>query len=87
MNTIPSQEIWRRGIAAVDDLIKTGPVHVIRSNQQKYVILLEDEYRALIEARDDAHVARVQVSLNDLKSGRVKRGSAEALITELDQNS
>jgi hypothetical protein len=33
MNTIPAQEIKRRGIAAVDDLIAKGPVHVIRNNK------------------------------------------------------
>ena len=28
MNTIPAQEIKRRGIAAVDDLFKTEDVHI-----------------------------------------------------------
>lgn len=33
MNTIPAQELKRRGIAAVDDLIAAGYVHVIRNNR------------------------------------------------------
>ncbi|MDI1231238.1 MAG: hypothetical protein PSV18_07915 [Methylobacter sp.] len=33
MNTIPAQEIKRRGIAAVDDLLAKGDIHVIRNNQ------------------------------------------------------
>jgi hypothetical protein len=33
MNSIPAQELKRRGIAAVDDLIAQGDVHVIRNNQ------------------------------------------------------
>ncbi|MHB9101891.1 MAG: hypothetical protein ACYC2E_10300 [Sulfuricella sp.] len=83
MNTIPAQEIKRRGIAAVDDLIATGDVHIIRNNQPQYVVLSEVRYRELIEAQDEAYVARVRASLEDLKAGRVKRGTAKDLIKEL----
>lgn len=83
MNTITAQEIKRRGISAVDDSMETGPVLVMLNNQPKYVVMREDQYRELIEARDEAHRARVQASLRDLKSGRVNRGSAEDLIKEL----
>ncbi|MBI1732140.1 MAG: prevent-host-death protein [Gammaproteobacteria bacterium] len=83
MNSIPAQEIKRRGIAAVDDLIGTGDVHVIRNNQPQYVVLSEVRYRELIEAQDEAYEARVRASLQDLKAGRVKRGTANDLIKEL----
>lgn len=83
MNTLPAHEIKRRGIAAVDDLIESGAVHIIRNNQPQYVVLSEGQYRELIEARDEAYVARVQASLKDLKAGRVKRGTANDLIKEL----
>ena len=83
MNSIPAQEIKRRGIAAVDDLIKTGDVHIIRNNQPQYVVLSEVRYRELIEAQDEAYVARVRASLEDVKAGRVKRGTAKDLIKEL----
>ena len=39
MNVVPAQEIKRRGIAAVDDLIEKGDLHVIRNNQPQYVVL------------------------------------------------
>ncbi|OIP13374.1 MAG: prevent-host-death protein [Betaproteobacteria bacterium CG2_30_59_46] len=83
MNTLPAQEIKRRGIAAVDDLIATGDVHIIRNNQPQYVVLSEVRYRELIEAQDEAYVARARASLEDLKAGRVKRGTANDLIKEL----
>jgi len=83
MNTIPAQEIKRRGIAAVDDLIETGDVHIIRNNQPQYVVLSEVRYRELIEAQDEAYVARVRASLENVKAGRVKRGTAQDLIKEL----
>ena len=85
MNTIPAQEIKRRGIAAVDDLIATGDVHIIKNNQPQYVVLSEARYRELIEAQDEAYVARVRASLEDLKAGRVRRfASAEELLNALE---
>ena len=33
MNTLPAQEIKRRGIAAVDEAIAKGDVHIIRNNR------------------------------------------------------
>jgi len=86
MNTIPAQEIKRRGIAAVDELIATGDVHVIRNNRPEYVVLSEARYRELLAEAEEAYVARVKASLEDVKAGRVKRGSAADLIKELGLN-
>ena len=85
MNTIPAQEIKRRGIAAVDALIETGDVHIIKNNQPQYVVLSEVRYRELIEAQDEAYTARVRASLEDLKAGRVRRfTSAQELLNALE---
>ena len=84
MNTIPAQEIKRRGIAAVDDLIIKGDAHVIRNNQAQFVVLPEARYQALLEAEDEAYTARVLVSIEDLRAGRVHRGSAEELLKKLE---
>jgi PHD/YefM family antitoxin component YafN of YafNO toxin-antitoxin module len=84
LNTIPAQEIKRRGIAAVDDLIAKGPVHVIRNNQPQYVIMTQQRYEDLLEAEDEAYETRVLASLEDLKAGRVWRGTAEELIAQLN---
>jgi PHD/YefM family antitoxin component YafN of YafNO toxin-antitoxin module len=83
MNAIPAQEIKRRGIAAVDDLIAKGDLHVIRNNQPQYVVLSEERYQELIVAEQEAYYGRLRASLEDLKEGRVKRGTAEDLIKEL----
>lgn len=84
LNTIPAQEIKRRCIAAVDDLIAKGPVHVIRNNKPDYVIMSQQRYEDLLEAEGEAFEARLQASLEDLKAGRVWRGTAEELIALLD---
>lgn len=84
MNTLAAQEIKRKGISAVDEVLKEGPVHIIKNNQPQYVVLTEARYRELIEAEDEAYIARVRASLEDIKAGRVKRGTAEDLIRELE---
>ena len=83
MNAIPAQEIKRRGIAAVDELIAKGDLHVIRNNKPQYVVLSEERYEELMVAEKEAHYARVRSSLQDLKDGKVKRGTADDLIKEL----
>ncbi|MDO8958893.1 MAG: hypothetical protein Q7U85_04080 [Rhodocyclaceae bacterium] len=85
MNTLPAQEIKRRGISAVDALIETGDVHIIKNNQPQYVVLSETRYQELIEAQDEAYEARVLASLQDVKAGRVRRfASAQELLNALD---
>ena len=86
MNTMPAQEIKRRGIAAVDDLIETGDVHIIKNNQPRYVVLSEVRYRELIEAQEEAYTARVRASLEELKDdGKVRRfATAQELLNALE---
>jgi PHD/YefM family antitoxin component YafN of YafNO toxin-antitoxin module len=83
MNAIPAQEIKRRGIAAVDDLIEKGDLHIIRNNQPQYVVLSEVRYQELVVAEHEAHYARIRASLEDIKEGRVKRGTPDDLIKAL----
>jgi PHD/YefM family antitoxin component YafN of YafNO toxin-antitoxin module len=73
MNSIPAQELKRRGIAAVDDLIAKGDVHVIRNNQPQYVVLSEERYQELVAEANEAYLARVRASLEDVKAGRVRK--------------
>jgi PHD/YefM family antitoxin component YafN of YafNO toxin-antitoxin module len=51
MNSIPAQDIKQRGISAVDDLLKDGPVHVIKNNRPRYVVMSQEDYARLIERR------------------------------------
>jgi PHD/YefM family antitoxin component YafN of YafNO toxin-antitoxin module len=85
MNVVPAQEIKRRGIAAVDEALTQGPVHIIKNNRPQYVVLTEERYRELIESQEEAALARIKASLEDGKAGRVTRhDSVEALIQHLD---
>jgi len=85
MRTIAAQEIKKRGISAVDDVLKEGPVHVIKNNQPRYVVLSEERYRQLVEAENEAYRARMRISLEDVKAGRVRRfKSANDLLKAID---
>jgi len=85
MNTIPAQEIKRRGLNAVDDLLEKGDVHVIRNNKPEYVVLTEERYQALVAEAEEAYLARVRTSLEDVKDGRVKKfATADDLLRALD---
>ena len=82
---VPAQEIKRRGIAAVDEALVQGPVHIVKNNRPQYVVLTEENYRELIEAQEEAAVARIKASLEDAKAGRVTRhASVDALLRHLD---
>jgi PHD/YefM family antitoxin component YafN of YafNO toxin-antitoxin module len=85
MNSISAQELKRRGIAAVDDLIAKGDVHVIRNNVPQYVVLSEARYQELVAEANEACLARVRASLDDVKAGRVKKfKTAEDLLKAIE---
>ena len=86
MNTLAAQEIKRKGISAVDEVLKEGPVHIIKNNQPQYVVLSEERYQELVEAEDEAYNARIRKSLEDVKAGRVRRfKSADELLKALEE--
>ena len=80
MSIVPVQEIKRRGISAVDEALKDGPVHLIKNNRAEYVIMAEADYRELMK---DLTEARLAASELDLKAGRVRRGNSDALMREI----
>lgn len=85
MNIVPAQEIKRRGMAAVDEALAQGPVHIIKNNRPQYVVLTEESYQELVEAQQEAARARIKASLEDVRAGRVTRhDSVDALMKHLD---
>ncbi len=74
MNTIPAQEIKRRGMSAVDELLENGPVHVISQNRPKYVVMREERYQAMREAEEERILEQWR---------ETQRAEAEGRLTEL----
>lgn len=73
MKTIAAQEIKRRGISAVEELLDEGAVHVIKNNYPQYVVITEERYQEFLKTENDAYLMRVKASLADLKEGDVKQ--------------
>ena len=87
MNSIPAQEIKRRGMGAVDEALENGVVHVIKNNRPLYVVLSEEQYRSLKATEEEALLVRVESALKDVKAGRTRRHkNAASLIKELGLN-
>lgn len=80
MKMIAAQEVKRRGIAALDELLAEGPVQIVKNNRPRYVVISEKEYETLMA---DLAEARLAASEADLKAGRVHRGSSTTLMAEL----
>lgn len=53
-NTITAAEIKRRGMAAIEQGLRRGPVHIVKRNKLAAVVLSEDEYRRLTQAEAPA---------------------------------
>lgn len=84
MTFFSAQEIKRRGISAVDKALAHGPVHIIKNNQPQYVVLSEAAYQELLEAQEEAAIARIRMSLEDVAANRITRhDSVEALLKHL----
>jgi len=83
MNMVAAQEIKRRGIGAVDEAVRQGPVCIVKNNRPRYVVLSGSDYEQM--AKDLAE-ARLTASEEDVKAGRIRRGSAVDLIREINRN-
>jgi prevent-host-death family protein len=46
-NTLTAAALKRRGMAAIEDALRHGPVHIVKRNKPAAVVLSEDEYRRL----------------------------------------
>jgi len=86
MNIIPAQEIKRKGITAVDEALSQGPVHIVKNNRPQYVVLSESNYQALLEYQQEAMLARIKTSLEDVQAKRITHhDSVENLLQHLDK--
>lgn len=46
-NTLTVAEIKRRGMAAIEEGLLRGPVHIVKRNKPAAVVLSEDDYQRL----------------------------------------
>lgn len=46
-NTLTAAVLKRRGMAAIEEALQHGPVHIVKRNKPAAVVLSADEYRRL----------------------------------------
>ena len=51
MNTLTVAELKRRGMAAIEDGLRRGPVHIVKRNRPAAVVLSEDDYQKLAQGK------------------------------------
>ena len=50
-NTLTVAEPKRRGMAAIEDGLRRGPVHIVKRNRPAAVVLSEDDYQRLAQGK------------------------------------
>jgi PHD/YefM family antitoxin component YafN of YafNO toxin-antitoxin module len=73
-NTVTTSEIKRRGMAAIEDGLSRGPLHILKRNRPAAVVLSEDDYQRLLNGRTTlpVGVSAVQWLLNQPAGARSK---------------
>jgi len=86
LNVLRSAELKRRGIAAVEEALRAGPVHLLKRNSPAAVVLSEADYNRLRRQADRPATAGQSCLdwLLDLPPARQGRSKA-AIDAELGQ--
>ena len=82
MHTMPAQVVKRRGMSALNEQLKSGPVWVISNNTPKYVVLFADDFRRM---QHEAFVEECLSSDADYRAGRVRKGTVDELMAAFDE--
>ena len=84
MNTLPAQEIKRRGVKAIELALKNGPVHIIKNNISACVVLTEAQYAGLTTPKLQPEIKKdnlLQWLLHKKPSGSKTREELDSLLT------
>ncbi len=82
MNTLTVSELKRRGMAAIEDGLRHGPVHIVKRNKPAAVVLTEAEYQRLAHGRVSAPggVTAVQWLLDQRTAGKRSKAQIDAAL-------
>ena len=80
-NTVTVSEIKRRGMAAIEDGLRRGPLHIVKRNKPAAVVLSEDEYLRLVNGKS-AHtgLTAVQWLLGQPAAGKRRKADIDASL-------
>ncbi|TSA17845.1 MAG: type II toxin-antitoxin system Phd/YefM family antitoxin [Betaproteobacteria bacterium] len=80
MNTLTAAELKRRGMAAIEDGLRHGPVHIVKRNRPAAVVLSEDDYQRLARGKVAASsgLTAMQWLLSQRAVGKRSKASIDA---------
>ncbi|ODU09207.1 MAG: hypothetical protein ABS84_09310 [Rubrivivax sp. SCN 71-131] len=83
-NTLSAAEIKRRGLAAIEEGLRRGPVHLVKRNKPAAVVLSEDDYQRLTAGRPPAQpgMTAVQWLLAQPAAGTFSKEDIDAGLAE-----
>ena len=76
-NTLTIAELKRRGMAALEEALAHGPVHIFKRNRPAVVVLSADDYQRLIEGRPAERLGMTAMQWLLAQSGAGARDKAE----------
>ena len=85
-NTLTVAELKRRGMAAIEEGLRHGPVHIVKRNKPAAVVLSEDAYARLTQAATGASalpgVTAIEWLLAQPSRGRRSKAEIDAALDE-----
>ncbi len=80
MNSLTVAELKRRGMAAIEDGLRHGPVHIVKRNKLAAVVLTEEEYQRLVHGKAyvPAGMSAVQWLLSQPSAGAKDKATLDA---------
>ena len=89
MNTLTAAELKRRGMAAIEDGLRHGPVHLVKHNKPAAVVLSQAEYVRLAHGKAGAAPAgmtAVQWLLSQRSTGARRKAQIDKALREERKN-
>jgi hypothetical protein len=79
MNTLTVAELKRRGMAAIEDGLRHGPVHIVKRNRPAAVVITEEEYQRLAQGKtyNPSGVSAVQWLLSQQPTGTKSKATLD----------
>jgi hypothetical protein len=81
VNTLTAAELKRRGMVAIEEGLRHGPLHIVKRNKPAAVVLTEDEYQRLAfgaPANPAGGTSALQWLLSSAPTGRRSKAQIDA---------
>ena len=85
MNTLTSAELKRRGIAAIEEGLLRGPLHLVKRNKPTAVVISEEDFARLTRAKpggEPVGLSAVQWLLGQPSRGRRTKAQIDKALRD-----